>query len=76
MLTCAPNPVMEKIHNRMPVILHKCDYDSWLGEGGDGLLVPYMKEMTARVVAEPKPPKLPKPLKPIKQPQHQQGELF
>lgn len=73
MLTCAPNPFMEKIHNRMPVILHKRDYDQWFTEGGTDLLVPYIGEMAARVVAEPKPPKLPKP---PKMPKHQQGELF
>ncbi|MEO1401665.1 MAG: SOS response-associated peptidase [Cyanobacteria bacterium J06635_1] len=29
-LTTAPNALMETIHNRMPVILHPRDYDTWL----------------------------------------------
>ena len=29
-ITTDPNPVMEKIHTRMPVILHPKDFDRWL----------------------------------------------
>ncbi len=29
-ITCAPNSFMEKIHNRMPVILEKADQKSWI----------------------------------------------
>ncbi|MEH7872295.1 SOS response-associated peptidase [Rhizobium laguerreae] len=29
-LTCAPNEMMATIHDRMPVILHRKDYDRWL----------------------------------------------
>lgn len=29
-ITCPPNGVMEKIHNRMPVILNEKDEDAWL----------------------------------------------
>jgi putative SOS response-associated peptidase YedK len=31
-LTCAPNPSMAEIHNRMPVILGESDWPKWLGE--------------------------------------------
>lgn len=31
-LTCAPNPVMAELHNRMPVILGDSDWPRWLGE--------------------------------------------
>jgi putative SOS response-associated peptidase YedK len=29
-ITTDPNELMEPIHNRMPVILHRQDYDRWL----------------------------------------------
>jgi putative SOS response-associated peptidase YedK len=29
-ITTEPNELMEKIHNRMPVILHPRDYEKWL----------------------------------------------
>lgn len=29
-ITCAPNALVGRIHNRMPVILHKRDYTTWL----------------------------------------------
>lgn len=32
-LTTAPNRVMAGLHNRMPVILNRCDYDRWLDPG-------------------------------------------
>jgi putative SOS response-associated peptidase YedK len=31
-LTCGPNDVMAKLHNRMPVILGENDWPKWLGE--------------------------------------------
>ena len=31
-LTCAPNDVMAKLHDRMPVILAAADWPKWLGE--------------------------------------------
>lgn len=42
-VTCEPNAMMAKIHNRMPVILRREDYDRWLsGESDPGdLLTPY-----------------------------------
>lgn len=32
-MTTEPNSLMEKIHNRMPVIIDKADYDEWLDAG-------------------------------------------
>jgi putative SOS response-associated peptidase YedK len=32
-ITTDPNELMEPIHNRMPVILHRQDYDRWLEPG-------------------------------------------
>ena len=32
-ITCAPNSLMESIHNRMPVILSDDQYDEWLNTG-------------------------------------------
>lgn len=29
-ITCAPNSLMEPIHNRMPIVLNADDYDAWL----------------------------------------------
>lgn len=29
-LTCEPNEMMATIHNRMPVVLHRGDYERWL----------------------------------------------
>ncbi|WP_257350826.1 SOS response-associated peptidase [Pseudalkalibacillus decolorationis] len=56
-LTTKPNELMEDIHNRMPVILPKEDYSTWLEWGGsaeglDDLLHPYnTSEMTAHNVS-------------------------
>ena len=47
LLTGEPNEVVAPIHDRMPVILHKSDYDLWLDPDVNdpkklqGLLVPY-----------------------------------
>ncbi|MGD1855832.1 MAG: SOS response-associated peptidase [Leptolyngbyaceae cyanobacterium] len=43
-LTTAPNELMEPIHNRMPVIVAKADYDRWLTAPPaqvQGLMKPY-----------------------------------
>jgi len=70
MLTGGPNIQMAPIHDRMPVILHKKDYDQWLIEGGTDLLVPWDGEMGMVAIGERKEKK-PKPEKPSPQ-----GELF
>lgn len=50
-LTTAANPLLQEIHNRMPVILQPDDYNSWLDSGGHDtkrvstLLVPYAGSM-------------------------------
>lgn len=53
-ITTGPNALMEKIHDRMPVILHRDAWDQWLGAGEnqngalEELLKPYpAKEMEA-----------------------------
>jgi len=48
-LTTDPNPLMEPVHNRMPVILAPKDYDRWLDPGDQArppvdLLRPYPAE--------------------------------
>ena len=62
-ITTSPNPLMEKIHARMPVILKRGDERLWLGNTGPdellGLLKPYPAEaMTSypisRLVNDPK----------------------
>jgi len=35
-LTCAANPFMARIHDRLPVILSPADWPLWLGEAGHG----------------------------------------
>jgi len=35
-LTCAANPFMARIHDRLPVILGPADWPLWLGEAGHG----------------------------------------
>ena len=44
-ITTEANTVMKPIHDRMPVILKPDDYDTWLREGGKGLLAPYTGDM-------------------------------
>lgn len=34
-VTCAPNEMMASIHDRMPVILHREDYERWLSPEPD-----------------------------------------
>jgi len=57
-ITTGPNELMERIHNRMPVILHPDNFGHWLGEKDApadfllGLLEPYpAEEMTAYPVS-------------------------
>ncbi|MBF0458043.1 MAG: SOS response-associated peptidase [Nitrospirae bacterium] len=43
-ITTQANALIAKIHDRMPVIIHKDNYDLWLGPNADGLsalLIPY-----------------------------------
>jgi putative SOS response-associated peptidase YedK len=40
MIVTAPNDPAAEIHDRMPVILERADFDSWLKDGGTELLVP------------------------------------
>jgi putative SOS response-associated peptidase YedK len=46
-ITTAANPYLANIHDRMPVIISPRDYDRWLGQGGEQMLVPYPGEMEA-----------------------------
>ncbi len=56
LITTTPNDFMKPIHNRMPVILPESSWRTWLDtdnvapEEHSGLLVPYVREMTARRV--------------------------
>jgi putative SOS response-associated peptidase YedK len=45
-ITCAPNPLIAELHDRMPVILDPADYDAWLDPtcGGQELLQPCPEE--------------------------------
>ena len=40
-ITTAANPLVSKIHNRMPVMLHTADYGKWLQAPDETLLKPY-----------------------------------
>jgi putative SOS response-associated peptidase YedK len=62
-ITCAPNELMAPIHDRMPVILDKDSYASWIeqkpGANPKDLLVPYPAEKmsafpVSRIVNDPK----------------------
>jgi putative SOS response-associated peptidase YedK len=46
-LTCEPNEMMAEIHDRMPVILHREDYDRWLSSepGPHDLLKPFPADL-------------------------------
>ena len=56
-VTTEPNPFMEPIHNRMPVILPEDSYTQWIDPGEADptrltkLLIPYPGEMTAYPVS-------------------------
>ena len=55
-LTCTPNNLMQQIHHRMPVILHREDYQTWLSGTTaqvQTLLRPYPEsEMMAHTISE------------------------
>jgi putative SOS response-associated peptidase YedK len=72
MIMTEANPSIERFHDRMPIILHKRDFDQWLNEPAKELLVPYTGEILATCVAEPKV----KAVKKKPEPEHRQGELF
>lgn len=40
MIVTEPNAIAAEIHDRMPVILERTDFDSWLNDGGTALLKP------------------------------------
>ncbi|TGQ83749.1 SOS response-associated peptidase [Mesorhizobium sp. M8A.F.Ca.ET.207.01.1.1] len=46
-VTCEPNSMMAKVHNRMPVILKREDYGRWLGDEPDpaDLMKPFPSEL-------------------------------
>lgn len=46
-VTCEPNEMMAEIHDRMPVILHREDYDRWLSPEPDpgDLMKPFPAEL-------------------------------
>ncbi|KWV56677.1 hypothetical protein AS026_33055 [Rhizobium altiplani] len=46
-ITCPPNEMMAAIHDRMPVILHRGDYDRWLSPepDPDDLMRPFPAEL-------------------------------
>lgn len=46
-LTTAANQTLQPVHDRMPVILDKDQYDAWLETGDPGLLQPYAGAMLA-----------------------------
>jgi putative SOS response-associated peptidase YedK len=57
-LTTAANEMMRALHDRMPVILHECDYEAWLDPDNDDtealatLLAPFpAEEMRAHPVS-------------------------
>jgi len=40
-ITTTPNKLVERVHNRMPVILHDSDLETWLKEPREDLLKPF-----------------------------------
>jgi putative SOS response-associated peptidase YedK len=46
-ITTSPNPLVEQIHNRMPVILHRDDEQRWIGPKSDLSLVELLKPYPA-----------------------------
>jgi putative SOS response-associated peptidase YedK len=49
-LTTTPNELVERIHDRMPVILEPGDWEAWLSEGTE---VPQLRELLRPFPAEP-----------------------
>lgn len=50
-ITTTANPATAAIHQRMPVILDPGQHESWLQEGGTGMLVPYPGELACHPVS-------------------------
>jgi putative SOS response-associated peptidase YedK len=75
MLMTEANPFIERFHDRMPIVIHKKDFDQWLNEPAIELLVPYAGEIMATCVAEPKA-KATRPIITKPPPEHYQGDLF
>jgi putative SOS response-associated peptidase YedK len=48
MIVTEPNAVAAEIHDRMPVILERTDFDSWLSDGGTALLKPAANDVMQR----------------------------
>ena len=51
-ITTAANTRTQTIHDRMPVILDRRDYDEWLESGAEKLLIPYPGEMACYPVGK------------------------
>jgi len=49
-ITCPTNRAMSGFNDRMPVILHRRDYERWLCEGGPRFLTPYVGKMVTGVL--------------------------
>lgn len=49
-ITTAANVIMQPVHDRMPVIISQDNYQDWLENGGEALLVPYGGEMSCHPV--------------------------
>lgn len=75
MLMTEANPFIERFHDRMPIIIHKKDFDQWLNEPALELLVPYHGEIVATCVSEPSVKAI-RSTKAKPPPSHHQGELF
>jgi putative SOS response-associated peptidase YedK len=43
-----PNDFVADVHDRMPVILERADFDSWLNNGGSALLKPAPDDILQR----------------------------
>jgi putative SOS response-associated peptidase YedK len=48
MIITEPNAVAAEIHDRMPVILERADFDTWLHDGGTAVLKPAAKDILQR----------------------------
>jgi putative SOS response-associated peptidase YedK len=54
MLTTSANKLVERVHNRMPVILHESDYETWLKEPREDLLKPFPADEMEEHKANPR----------------------
>jgi putative SOS response-associated peptidase YedK len=48
MIITEPNTIAAEIHDRMPVILERPDFDAWLNHGGTALLKPAANDVLQR----------------------------